>query len=103
MESDMDRCISRLMHSGGPFSGDCCWECHFSFVIVSLGQEITLMQAKKTVSNVCIQLQSTPSGCFRQLHPHESEKGIIYLSNAEAECLPNSTGNTIKHNCQFVP
>lgn len=43
------------------------------------------------------------SDCFRQLHPHKSEKRIIYSDSAETDCLPNWIGNTIKHNCQFVP
>lgn len=92
MESDEGRCISRLMPSVDPFSGNCCWGCHFLFIIVSLGQEIAIRQDNKTVSTVCN--STVHSGCFRQLHPHKSEKVIIYLDGAGAECLPSCTGNT---------
>lgn len=44
--------VPRLMPSVDPFSGNCCWGCHFLFVIVSLAQEITIMTDKKTVSAV---------------------------------------------------
>lgn len=81
MESGMGRCISRLMPSADPFSGNHCCGCHFSFVILSLGQEITNRQDKETVSTVCN--STVHSGCLRQLHPHQSGKGIIYLDSAE--------------------
>lgn len=92
MESDMGRCISRPMPSVDPFSANCCWGRHFLFVIVSLGQEITIRQVKKTVSTVCN--STVHSGCFRQLHTHKSEKEIIYLDSAETERLPSCPGNT---------
>lgn len=81
MESDTGRCISRLVPSLDPFSGNCCWGCHFLFTIVSLGQEITIRLDKKTASAVCN--STVHSGCSRQIHPHQSEKEIVYLYSAE--------------------
>lgn len=89
------------MPSGDTFFGTCCWECPFSCAIVSVAQKITFMQGMITASGRCIQLRSASSGCFRLLHPHKIEKGIIYLGSAEADYLLNPTGNTIKHDCQI--